>query len=111
MTELKDVEQQLSLFRARTLAASVVVLLAFGLLVARMVYLQITRHDEFAAQAETNRTAVLPIVPSRGQIVDRNGLVLADNLSVYTLEITPSRVDDLDAYIESRRVVRKERAA
>lgn len=101
MTELKDVEQQLSLFRARTLAASVVVLLAFGLLVARMVYLQITRHDEFAAQAETNRTAVLPIVPSRGQIVDRNGLVLADNLSVYTLEITPSRVDDLDATIDA----------
>lgn len=101
MTELKDVEQQLSLFRSRTLAASVVVLLAFGLLVARMVYLQIARHDEFAAQAEINRTAVLPIVPSRGQIVDRNGLVLADNLSVYTLEITPSRVDDLDATIDA----------
>ena len=101
MTELKDVEQQLSFFRSRTLAASVVVLLAFGLLVARMVYLQIARHDEFAAQAEINRTAVLPIVPSRGQIVDRNGLVLADNLSVYTLEITPSRVDDLDATIDA----------
>jgi penicillin-binding protein 2 len=67
------------------------VLIAFGLLAARLVYLQVVRHDELATQAEANRIAVLPIVPNRGLIVDRNGIVLANNYSAYTLEITPSK--------------------
>src|SRR5574337_741573 len=46
-----------------------------------------------------NRTAVVPIVPMRGQILDRNGVVLATNYSAYTLEITPSRTLDLEATI------------
>ena len=53
-------------------------------------YLQVVRHDELATQAEANRIAVVPIVPNRGLIVDRNGVVLATNYSAYTLEITPS---------------------
>jgi hypothetical protein len=59
----------------------------------RLVYLQLLRHDELQAQAENNRTAVVPIVPNRGLILDRNGIVLATNYSAYTLEITPSRVN------------------
>jgi penicillin-binding protein 2 len=55
------------------------------------VYLQVMRHDDLATQAEANRIAVVPIVPNRGLIVDRNGVVLATNYSAYTLEITPSR--------------------
>jgi penicillin-binding protein 2 len=49
------------------------------------------RHDELATQAEANRIAVVPIVPNRGLIVDRNGVVLATNYSAYTLEISPRR--------------------
>ena len=77
MTELKDVEQEVSRFRLRRLAAARFVLLAFGLLAARLVHLQVFRHDELATQAEANRIAVVPIVPNRGLIVDRNGVVLA----------------------------------
>jgi hypothetical protein len=76
-------------FRGRLLAAAAFVLLAFALLAARLVYLQVIRHDELATQAEANRIAVVPIVPNRGLIVDRNGVVLATNYSAYTLEITP----------------------
>lgn len=101
MTELKNVERQLGLFRARTAVAGVAVALAFGVLGTRMAYLQIVRHDDFMAQAETNRTAVLPVVPNRGRIVDRNGVLLADNYSAYTLEITPSKARDVDATIEA----------
>jgi len=50
-------------------------------------------------QAENNRTAILPTVPPRGTILDRNGVVLASNYSAYTLEITPSKVSDLEATI------------
>jgi penicillin-binding protein 2 len=100
VTELRNVEAELSRFRVRVLVAGLFVLLAFGLLVARLVVLQVLRHDELLAQAETNRTAVLPVVPHRGQILDRNGVVLATNYSAYTLEITPSRVPDLDTTLD-----------
>ena len=79
MTELKDLEQEMGRFRGRLLAAAAFVLIAFALLIARLVHLQIFRHEELATQAEANRIAVVPIVPNRGLIVDRNGVVLATN--------------------------------
>jgi penicillin-binding protein 2 len=96
MTELRNVEADLSRFRARVLVASLVVLCAFSALAARLVYLQVYRHDDLSEQAESNRTAIVPIVPNRGQILDRNGVVLATNYSAYTLEIMPSRVSSVD---------------
>lgn len=101
MTELRNVEADLDRFRLRVLVAALAVLVAFGLVAARMVYLQVTKHEELMAQAESNRTAVLPVVPNRGQIVDRNGHVLATNFSAYTLEITPSRVNNLESTIDA----------
>lgn len=100
MTTLRDVEADLGRFRLRVWLAMLGVLVAFGLVLARAAYLQITRHEDLKAQAESNRTAVLPIVPHRGLILDRNGIALATNYSAYTLEITPSRVDNVDAVIE-----------
>ena len=99
MTELRNVEADLAQFRTRLLVIGLAVVFAFGLVAARMVYLQVVRHDDLLAQAESNRTAVIPVVPNRGQIVDRNGRVLATNYSAYTLEITPSRVLDMEATI------------
>ena len=100
MTELKDIERELGSFRMRLVAAAVFVLFCFGLLAARLVYLQVVKHDELATQAENNRIAVVPIVPNRGLILDRNGVILADNYSAYTLEITPSKVGDLESTID-----------
>lgn len=101
MTELKNVEQELSRFRLRLFAAAAFVLVGFGLLAARLVFLQIYKHEELSTQAEANRIAVVPIVPNRGLIVDRHGVVLANNYSAYTLEITPAKLDaDLEATID-----------
>jgi penicillin-binding protein 2 len=100
---LKDIDSELDRFRGRLLAAVAFVLLGFVLVVSRLVYLQVIRHDELATQAEANRIAVQPVVPNRGLIVDRNGIVLANNYSAYTLEITPSEVGGnaaLDALID-----------
>jgi penicillin-binding protein 2 len=102
MIELKNVERELDHFRGRLLAAALFVLVCFGLLAARLVYLQVYKHEDLATQAEANRIAVLPVVPNRGVIVDRNGIVLATNYSAYTLEITPSRLAaSLDATIDA----------
>ena len=100
MTELRNSEADASRFRLRAFVVGAVVFFAFGLIVARLVFLQVIRHEDLAAQAESNRTAVVPIVPNRGLILDRNGVVLATNYSAYTLEITPSRAGVLDETID-----------
>ncbi len=100
MTELRNVEAELVRFRRRVLIASIGVLVAFTLLTSRLVWLQVFRHEDLDEQAESNRTAVVPIVPNRGLILDRNGLVLATNYSAYTLEITPSKVSSLEDTFE-----------
>ncbi|HMN57032.1 MAG TPA: penicillin-binding protein 2 [Ottowia sp.] len=92
MTELRNLEAELTRFRLRLLVVALVMLGAFGLLGWRLYVLQVLRHDDLARQAETNRTAAVPIVPNRGEIFDRNGIVLASNYRSYTLEITPSRL-------------------
>jgi len=98
--DLKAPEQEISRFRARVAVAGVFVLICFGLIVARFVYLQVIRYDYYSTRAEENRISLLPIVPNRGLIMDRNGLVLARNYSAYTLEITPSKVRNLEDTID-----------
>ena len=85
-------QDDLQRFRGRVFVAIAVVSACFLLLVARLFYLQVLRYDDYQAQAESNRTAIVPIVPNRGVITDRNGIVLATNYSAYTIEITPSRL-------------------
>jgi len=100
MMELRNVEADLARFRTRVFVVSVVVFLCFMLLIARLVYLQIWRHDDLRAQAESNRTSIVPIVPNRGLILDRNGIVLASNYSAYTLEITPSKSGGIEQTLD-----------
>lgn len=103
--ELRNLELQLSQFRSRVWVAGLFAAFCFGLVLARMFYLQVIRHEDLLEQAESNRIAVLPVVPHRGLITDRNGVVLANNYSAYTLEITPSKADKLDEVIEGLKEV------
>jgi len=101
MTQLSDADEQNRRFRVRLWAFALLMLAAFGLLLGRLIFLQVVRHEDLAQQAENNRTAVVPIVPNRGEILDRNGVLLAGNYKSYTLEITPERVPDLDQTIDA----------
>jgi len=101
MTEIKDSDREIHHFRLRLTALVVLVFVCFGALVARFVWLQIIQYEKYHAQAEDNRIALVPIVPNRGLIVDRNGVVLARNYSAYTLEITPSKLQaNMDSVID-----------
>ena len=100
MTEIRNVAAEVARFKRRVIVTGLAVLVAFGLLCMRLVYLQVVRHEDLAEQAENNRTAVVPVVPNRGLILDRNGIILASNYSAYTLEITPSKAVDVDATID-----------
>ena len=92
MTEIKNNDREIHRFRMRLAAFVAIVFLGFGVLVTRFVWLQVIKYNDYAAQAEDNRIAIVPIVPNRGLIVDRKGVVLARNFSAYTLEITPSKL-------------------
>ncbi|WP_334188045.1 penicillin-binding protein 2 [Noviherbaspirillum sp.] len=101
MTEFKNTEREVHLFRLRLSVAGIFVLALFGILLSRFFWLQVVRHETYHGQAEDNRISVAPIVPNRGLILDRNGVVLARNFSAYTLEITPSKINEpLDKVIE-----------
>ena len=100
MTEFRAPAVELARFRLRVVVAVVFVLVCLGLLAARFHFLQVQRHDYFLTRAEDNRIALLPVVPHRGTIVDRKGVVLARNYATYTIEITPSQVRDLDATLD-----------
>jgi penicillin-binding protein 2 len=93
-------DSDLDRFRFRIGFAAVGVLLAFALLIGRFVWLQIVQHDFYQTRAEDNRIALIPIVPNRGVITDRNGVIMARNYSAFTLEITPSRVSNLETTID-----------
>jgi penicillin-binding protein 2 len=98
--ELRNTEQEVFRFRLRLGLAAVFVLALFALLAARFVYLQVLQREHYTTLAEANRISIVPVVPNRGLILDRNGVVLAGNFSAYTLEITPARVQDLDQLIK-----------
>ncbi len=98
--ELKNPERELYHFRRRLSVAAAFIVLGFAGLIARFVALQVIEHRHFQTLAESNRIAIVPIVPNRGVIMDRNGVVLAQSYSAYTLEVTPSRVRNLDETID-----------
>lgn len=101
MKELRNTELELQQFRLRVGVAAAFVLVVFVLIFLRLFWLQVIKHDSYMAKAEENRISVVPITPNRGLILDRNGVVLARNYSAYTLEITPSRVNDVEAVINA----------
>ena len=97
--ELRDHQKELYYFRWRLGIAAAAAVFLFALLSARFFFLQVVQHEHYQTLAENNRISIVPVVPNRGLILDRNGVVLAHNYSAYTLEITPSKVKDLEATI------------
>lgn len=94
--ELRNAQRERYNFQLRLLIAAVVVLGGLIALFSRFFFLQVVEHEKYHTLAESNRISLVPIPPSRGIITDRNGIVLAHNYSAYTLEITPSRVENLE---------------
>jgi penicillin-binding protein 2 len=93
---LKNQQKEIYDYRLRLFIAALGALALAGVLVSRFAYLQIVRHAHYHTQAEANRISILPVVPNRGLIIDRNGVVLAYNYPAYTLEVTPSKIGKLE---------------
>jgi penicillin-binding protein 2 len=97
---LRDQQRELTVFRNRLMLSGFFIVIAFAILMGRFTWLQVVQREYYHTLAEANRISVVPVVPNRGLILDRNGEVLAANYSAYTLEITPSRVANLDRAID-----------
>ena len=89
------------LFKKRLALLSGIISIAFLIIIGRFFYLQIFKYDFYKDLSENNRIAVVPNVPNRGVILDRNGIIMADNYFAYTLEITPSKVSNVNKTIEN----------
>jgi penicillin-binding protein 2 len=94
--QLKDHWQEQRLFLSRIIAAAIIVLLLAGLLVTRLVQLQILDYERFSELSRGNRFRIDPLPPTRGLIFDRNGLVIAENRPNWELVAIGEEIDDLD---------------
>lgn len=94
-------QRQRSLFNLRVWIAAFVVLTTFVLLGARLWVLQVQEHEGLLKRADSNRTAVLPLPPRRGDVLDRNGEVLARNYLSYTLDVVPAEAGRIDPLLEN----------
>jgi penicillin-binding protein 2 len=98
---LKDYLRESRLFTHRAITAALLVFILIGILLLRLIDLQILNHSHFTTLSRDNRVKLEPLPPTRGLIYDRNGTILAQNLPTHSLEITPEQVDDLDQTIHS----------
>ena len=96
MAPFTSQQQAENQFQLRLLLAFAGMLLGFIILAARFAWLQVYQHEHFATLAQNNSITLSPIIPNRGLIIDRNGVVLAQNYSAYTLELTPYKIEDLN---------------
>ncbi|HHJ16254.1 MAG TPA: penicillin-binding protein 2 [Gammaproteobacteria bacterium] len=98
---IKDYLFESRLFMQRSVQALVFAALLIAALVSRLIYLQVVAHEHYITLSDDNRIKILPLPPNRGLIFDRNGLILADNLPSYRLEITPEQIHDIDATLDA----------
>ena len=99
-TTIKNREAERNVFRGRIIVATIGILVGFVILAGRLAYLQVVKREQLHNMAEANRISVVPVVPNRGVVYDRNGEVLAANYSAFTLEVTPSKVTNLDRVLD-----------
>jgi penicillin-binding protein 2 len=94
---MQDVEAEARLFSQRALVAMLLVMLAFGVIIINMYHLQVESYQVYQTRSEGNRIKVVPLAPNRGLITDRNGILLAENRPVFSLELVPEQVEDMTA--------------
>lgn len=99
-TVIRDLAGERHLFRVRSVIGFTLILLALSVLLLRFIWLQVVQHDQFTTRSDENRVKLRPIAPNRGLILDRNGVILAENLPAYRLEVTPERVDDMQGTLD-----------
>ena len=99
LPRVKDVERERAAFASRTFALLLVLAALICVLIARMVYLMVFKHDDYSTLSEENRLQTVALAPTRGLIYDRNGVLLATNRTVFSAFVIAERSKDLAATV------------
>jgi len=98
-TQIRDYHEEARLFKSRAIVAFLGIVTMMGLLVTNLYNIQINQYQDYKTRSNDNRIKVVPIAPNRGLIYDRNGKLLAENRPVFSLEVTPEKVENMDETI------------
>ncbi|USD41838.1 penicillin-binding protein 2 [Vibrio sp. SCSIO 43135] len=98
-SQIRDYQEEARLFKSRALVAFIGIVVLIGLLVTNLYNIQINQYQDYKTRSNDNRIKIVPIAPNRGLIYDRNGKLLAENRPVFSLEVTPEKVEDMDKTI------------
>jgi penicillin-binding protein 2 len=98
---LKDAKFEAGVFRVRAIVGFGLIVTCLAILATRFAYLQVTRHDDFNTRSDKNRISTRSIAPSRGLIYDRNGVLLAENVAAFRLDVVPEQVSDMKTLLDA----------
>ncbi len=99
-TQIKDYLRESQLFLNRAVLSGLIVTICLGLLVLQLMKLQIEGHEHYKTLSRDNRVKLVPLPPVRGLIYDRNGVIVAQNLPTYSLDVTPEQVKDMQKTLD-----------
>jgi penicillin-binding protein 2 len=94
---LKDHWQEQRLFLSRIIGSAIIVVLLTGILIWRLVHLQVVEYQRFSDLSQGNQIKIESLAPTRGLILDRAGRILAENVPAWQLVAVPEQVADLEA--------------
>ncbi|MDM7860630.1 penicillin-binding protein 2 [Alteromonas sp. ASW11-36] len=96
---IRDHTAEANLFARRAVIALVIVAVLMGVVLSNLYNLQVNQFEDYQTRSNGNRIKLLPVAPNRGLILDRNGVILAENIPVFSLNVIPEDVEDIDAMI------------
>lgn len=91
---IKDHIQEIQLISRRCITALFIMLFFVIVLILRLGYLQLTNHAHYTTLSQKNWLDLTPIEPTRGLIYDRNGMLLAENIPVFSLDVIPYKINN-----------------
>ncbi|MGB6976725.1 MAG: penicillin-binding protein 2, partial [Gammaproteobacteria bacterium] len=98
---IRDPQRELKLFVRRLVLAGIFVLTLSAVLIGRLFYLQILQHDVYTTLSLQNQFELIPIEPNRGLIFDRNGVLIAENIPIFSLDLIPNHIKNINAAISA----------
>jgi penicillin-binding protein 2 len=96
---IRNHSAEANLFARRTFIAFIGVMVLLLILFSNIYDLEVNSYEKYQTRSNSNRIKLLPVAPNRGLIYDRNGVLLAENKPVYSLEVIAEQATDLKKHI------------
>jgi penicillin-binding protein 2 len=98
---IQDFAAEARLFNRRAVVAMLIVVMFFCVIIYNQYQLQVVSYHEYQTRSEGNRIKVVPMAPNRGLIFDRSGILLAENRPVFSLELVPEQISNMNDTLQA----------